>query len=107
MIFRRMVLVFTVSMTAVLWNAPAWAQGQARITGVVRDATGAALPGATVTATHLTSSTSRTATTGVDGSYSIALPPGAYTVSVSLAGFRRASRGVEVPDTGATADFSL
>jgi iron complex outermembrane receptor protein len=107
MLFRRMLLVFTVLMTAVLWNAPAWAQAQAKITGVVRDATGAALPGATVTATHLTSSTSRTATTGVDGSYSIAVPPGAYTVSVSLAGFRRGSRGVEVPETGATADFSL
>ena len=107
MLLRRILLVFTVLMTAVLWNAPAWAQAQAKITGVVRDATGAALPGATVTATHLTSSTSRTATTGVDGSYSIALPPGAYTVSVSLAGFRRGSRGVEVPETGATADFSL
>jgi iron complex outermembrane receptor protein len=104
---RRMLRVVAVLVTAVLWNAPAWAQSQAKITGTVRDATGAALPGATVTATHLPSSTSRTATTAADGSYSIAVSPGAWTVTVTLSGFRRASRGVEVPNTGATADFSL
>jgi Carboxypeptidase regulatory-like domain len=44
------------------------------IKGVVRDATGGGLPGATVTATNQTTRESRSVTTGADGSYSLSLP---------------------------------
>jgi iron complex outermembrane recepter protein len=98
------VLVFALAAEiAVAAGAP-----QARLSGVVRDATGAGVPGALVTAVNQATKASYTAATAVDGSYSIDLPPGAYQVTATLAGFRRAPRDVEV-SAGAPvqADFSL
>jgi hypothetical protein len=57
-----------------------WAQTEGRITGVVRDASGAAVPGATVTATSQATKDAKTATTANDGSYAISAVPGSYTV---------------------------
>ena len=92
-----------------LCGGPARAQGtEGKVTGTVRDATGAALPGAAVTATGQAGVASRTATTADDGSYSLALPPGAYSVSASLSGFQRATQTIEVASGGShTLDFSL
>lgn len=70
----------------------ALAQSQAingTIEGVVRDSTGAALPGATVTVTQTETSATRVSTTGRDGSYrALLLPLGSYRVRVELAGFK-------------------
>ena len=80
---------------------PAGAQGQqGRISGVVRDATGAAVPGVMVTVTTQPGGASQTATTGGDGSYMLVSPPGAVTVTVSLPGFQRVTRVVEVTAGG-------
>ena len=97
-----------VALVALTSSQPAWAQSESRITGVVRDATGAVVPGATVTATNQTTRDSKTATTGADGSYSISVPPATYSVAVSLTGFRRTAQDVEV-SAGASKqlDFSL
>jgi iron complex outermembrane recepter protein len=80
-----------------------------RLSGVVRDATGAAVPGVTVTITNQANSASQTVTSGPDGSYSATLPPGVYSVTVALRGFGRDTRrDVTVEDGGAaTADFAL
>lgn len=60
----------------------------ASIVGTVVDSTGAALPGATVTATQTATSIQRTATTGKDGLFDIPLLPlGPYTLKVSAPGF--------------------
>ena len=64
--------------------------------GVVQDMTGAPVPGVTVTVTNQTSRVSQTATTGQDGSYSLALPPGAYSVNVSIPGFRPVTQEMEL-----------
>jgi iron complex outermembrane receptor protein len=86
----------------------AHAQGVSRITGVVRDATGAGLPGVTVTATHLTTRASETATTSGDGSYSLAVQPGTYSVTAEVGGFRRVEQEVGVSTAGAgPVDFLL
>lgn len=81
---------------------PASAYAQASIAGSIRDASGAALPGVTVDVTSpaLIEKT-RTAVADDRGVFRIVnLPPGRYTVTFSLEGFRQLQRdGVEL--TGA------
>src|SRR5262245_48570464 len=68
---------------------PALAQGTAAISGLVKDTTGAVLPGATVEASSAALiEKSRTVFTDTAGQYKIvSLPPGTYTVTFTLAGF--------------------
>jgi hypothetical protein len=68
------------------------------IVGNIRDDTGAALPGATVTITSQDTNLERVAVSNETGSYSFAnVLPGTYTVNVSLQGFREHSQtGVPV-----------
>jgi len=59
------------------------------LTGVVRDPSGAAIPGATVSVTDLSSGRQRSGLSSSDGVYTVAsLSPGDYRVSVVLAGFK-------------------
>jgi hypothetical protein len=59
------------------------------LVGIVTDPTGAVVPNATVTATHLATNTSKTMSTDSSGSYELPnLLPGAYNVSVRAAGFK-------------------
>ena len=59
------------------------------LVGNVTDSTGAALPGATVTATHVETNLKREVVTSATGSYSIPnIPSGTYQVVVTLAGFQ-------------------
>ncbi|MDI3254736.1 MAG: TonB-dependent receptor [Bacillota bacterium] len=73
------------------WAAAAMAQtaGEGAIRGTVTDPSGAVVAGATVTATNTASGTQYTRTTSSDGLYVISpVVPGAYSVSVSAAGFQ-------------------
>ena len=57
--------------------------------GTVKDPTGAVVPGATITATNEQTGFSRSAVTGPEGRYRIrALPPGAYSMTMELQGFK-------------------
>jgi hypothetical protein len=96
---RRPASPFTGALAAafaasVLFAAPAFPQATAgEITGRVLDAAGAAIPGAVVAARHEGTGLSRTATTSATGDYTLTLlPPGTYTVSAELSGFRKAVR---------------
>src|SRR5881394_384753 len=63
------------------WGAPARAQTQGGITGLVTDSSGAAIPGATVTVTNTATSGTRNTTTNGEGLYAFpGLPPGSYQV---------------------------
>jgi iron complex outermembrane receptor protein len=93
---RRLVFVIAVVLAALALRAPAWAQSESRLNGVVRDATGRGLPGATVTATNLATKDSRSATTADDGSFSLTIAPGTHEVSISATGFRTTARVVEI-----------
>jgi hypothetical protein len=77
--------------------------GAGTLSGVVADASGASLPGATVTATESGTTLTRMVVTASDGGYSLpGLRPGLYLVRIELGGFRRVSHeGVHVA-TGAT-----
>jgi hypothetical protein len=56
--------------------------------GTVADPSGSAIPGATVVLANAESKTERTVTTGPQGDYRfLALPPGTYSLSVSVKGF--------------------
>jgi hypothetical protein len=62
----------------------------ADLQGSVRDPSGAAVAGATVTARNLATNLTRTATTDADGMYQIlSLPPGNYEVTAEAAGFSK------------------
>ncbi|HVC00008.1 MAG TPA: TonB-dependent receptor [Candidatus Dormibacteraeota bacterium] len=65
----------------------------ASILGAVKDPSGAAVPGATVTATNVDTGAVRTAATNATGDYNLVqLPVGHYSLTVSHAGFKTATR---------------
>jgi hypothetical protein len=81
----------------VLIAVPAGAQTLGTITGEVKDASGAVIPGATVTVTNTGTNASRESTSNEAGAYSFpALPPGPYTVKSELQGFKTAQKPVEL-----------
>ena len=77
-----------------------FAQGAATssITGIVEDAQGGVIPGATVVAVHDATTVKYNAVSGTDGGFTIpAIAIGSYTVTVSLQGFKNAVlKGVSV-----------
>src|SRR5438093_675832 len=65
----------------------------ATILGTIKDATGAVLPGTSVTVTHVETGQVRTTISAEEGSYRLAaLPVGNYQVKAELAGFQTAIR---------------
>ena len=76
-------------------TAPALAQ-EGRLTGVVRDVTGAGLPGVSATATNQATRATQTTTTDSTGNYAFTLPPGAYSVTATLVGFRTVTQTIEI-----------
>src|ERR1035438_8242157 len=79
----KYVLGLVLCCTAAMAQAPA-----AQITGVVKDAAGAAVAGAEVKATQTATGAVHTAVSGTAGEYTVAdLPPGAYSLEVSKEGF--------------------
>ena len=83
-----------VSLGLAVAPAPARAQsGRAEITGEVRDASGAVLAGARVSATALGTNQTVTVLTGASGTFNIpALQPGAYRLTAGASGLRAAVR---------------
>src|SRR5215203_5170928 len=65
------------------------AQTAATVSGTVQDATGAVLPGVSVTAKSRATGLVRTTTTGPEGRYVLAqLPPGTYELRAEITGFK-------------------
>jgi len=80
--------------------SPALVHAQSTIAGVVKDASGAVLPGVTVeAASPVLIEKTRTVITNGEGRYAIVdIRPGTYTVTFSLTGFNTFKReGVDVP----------
>ncbi len=91
-----------VALLAFVALLPGSAIAQATLTGVIKDASGAVLPGATVEASSpALIEKVRTAVTDGTGQYRIEdLRPGVYTVTVSLSGFSTYKReGIELSGT--------
>jgi hypothetical protein len=99
-VLKRAVLVLSSLMIL-----PASAYAQAALAGVVKDSSGAVLPGVTVEASSpALIEKSRTAVTDGTGQYRIPdLTPGTYKLAFTLSGFATVSReGVEVAGAGVT-----
>src|SRR5438045_5106460 len=95
--------------TALLATTPAFAQSTGQVTGVVKDSTGAVLPGARVTVTGHDGA-KHEASTSPDGSYTVSgLPPGNYSVSAAHFGFRPVLQQNQAVAAGGTltVDFTL
>jgi outer membrane receptor protein involved in Fe transport len=87
-----------------LRSAPAFGQVEAgTISGTVRDASGAVVAGANVTAKNVANSAERTVQTGASGQYEIpGLSPGSYEVNISSTGFSGFKARAEVAVGGHT-----
>ena len=91
-------------------STPLFAAETATVIGRVTDASGAVVPGATVTARNVDTGISRSAVTETDGTYRIpVLPPGGYEFTAKLAGFGAVRRAGVRLNIGAevTLDFEL
>ena len=76
-------------LVAALSYTNAWAQNTAQVSGVVRDQSGAVLPGVDVSLTQTDTGLVRTAVTDETGSYVVSnLPVGPYRLEAGLPGFR-------------------
>ena len=83
-------------------GAPLFAQGNTTgsLSGRITDQQGGVLPGVTVTAASPSLQGVRTAVTSEHGDYVLAfLPPGEYSISMELAGFKTSTRIVQVAST--------
>jgi hypothetical protein len=83
-----------------LLSVPVAAQAQSSLTGVVKDTTGAVLPGVTVeAASPVLIEKTRSVVTDASGGYRIVdLRPGVYTLTFTLAGFSTVKReNLDVP----------
>ena len=95
--------VLAVAAVAIALLIPSTASAQASIAGVVRDASGAVLPGVTVeAASPVLIEKVRSATSDGTGQYRItSLPPGTYSVTMTLPGFSTVKReGLDVSGEG-------
>ena len=84
-------------------------QETGRITGTVKDQSGAVVPGASVAVKNIATNAERTAVTGRDGSYVVTnLQPATYEVSVAMTGFNTSKKQANVTVGGVTTlDFAL
>ena len=77
--------------------APAGAQTLGTITGEVKDASGALIPGATVSATNTGTNAAREMPSNEAGIFTFtALPPGPYVVKAELQGFKTSQQAIEL-----------
>src|SRR5216110_2056527 len=88
------------SSAVVVWfvlSLPAFAQTLGTITGEVKDSTGAVVPGATVTVMNKATNATRTTASNEVGLFDFpALPPGTYTVTTELSGFKTVASDLEL-----------
>ena len=106
---RSVTVAFSLGL-GLLWGPTALAQPpEGRVSGVVRDASGAGIPGATLTIISQATSATQAVSTSADGGYAVSLAPGVYSVTASLKGFVKETKKDLRLDAGAalTADFTL
>lgn len=107
---RSLRFLAPLALLAFLPGAAALGQtAEGKVRGIVRDSSGAPIPGVSVTISNQATGASAAATSAVDGSYSANVAAGVYSVTASLKGFGRQTRKDLKVDAGGSvaADFSL
>src|SRR2546428_8076775 len=102
--------VWCILSIVVLGVLPALAQTQASISGVIHDATGAVIPGVTVTVNNPATNFVRAAISNEAGVYNFpVLQPGIYNIKIELPGFRTITQNdIELQiQQSARLDFTL
>ena len=104
----RRVVLLTALLCAAACFLPAAASAQVAIAGVVKDTTGAVMPGVTVEASSpALIEKARSVVTDTAGQYKIVdLSPGQYEVTFTLAGFKTVRRGGIVLEGNFTAQVN-
>ena len=109
--WSRIVCAIGVLLALVGSTRPSAAQGvtTAAVTGVVKDAQGAVIPGATVLAVHMPSGTTYEAVTQSDGRFTIPgmRVGGPYKVTASLPGFTSEEKGGLALNLGVSQDLEF
>jgi hypothetical protein len=86
---RTLMALFTGLFVSLITCGSVWAQATAQISGIVRDQSGAVLPGVEVTATQTDTGVSRMTVTNETGTWVMPnLPLGPYRLEAALPGFR-------------------
>lgn len=85
---ERMVGLTCLVAASLLISSTCFAQGGGKITGIVKDPSGAVIPGAAVSLTNTATEAKRTAMTDNEGAYSFpALAVGQYDLEAKATGF--------------------
>jgi len=106
-IFTKLMPMALAAIMALAGLAAAQTGGTGNITGVVSDANGSVVKGATVTLTSKATNQSQTITTSDDGIYNfVLLRPGVYTVKTTASSFGASTLEVEV-QVGRTTDANV
>ena len=84
---------FFIGILALAGSATVWAQAAASVSGRVSDATGASVPGASITVKNVETGATRVVATNDSGDYrAVSLPVGPQEIRVEKAGFKTAVR---------------
>jgi hypothetical protein len=109
--WSRLVCAIGAVLALALSASPAAAQGvtTGAVTGTIRDAQGAVIPGATVVAVHQPSGTTYESVTQADGRFVIPgmRVGGPYTVTASLSGFTSEAKNNIMVNLGVTQDLDF
>jgi len=102
--FARVILMLPLAFLALL-TVESWAAVGGSVSGTVKDASNAVVPGALVKATNIDTGVERHVTTNDQGFYSFAdLPVGRYNIEIEKTGFRLYRRNGVTVDTNSSID---